>query len=97
LLRVDRSSSVDVDSWVTAPDCFSQSASFGKALRISDTSGGIVAQHTPCLPGLDVENDQAAGGTGIGQIGEPSIGCDAYVIQVAGWTSDVRINRKGPF
>src|SRR3954452_19806911 len=56
----------------------------------------MLAQHTPCLPGLDVENNQAAGRTGVGQIGEPSIGSDADIVQVAGWTSHIRTDRKGP-
>src|SRR3954469_894490 len=56
----------------------------------------MLAQHTPCLPGPDLENNQAAGRTGVGQISEPPIGSDADIVQVAGWTSYIRTDRKGP-
>jgi len=41
--RVQSISSAADDSWVTAPDCFSQSASFGNALRISETASSATS------------------------------------------------------
>src|SRR4051812_41095951 len=47
VVEVDNSSSVEVDSWVTAPDCFSQSASRANALWISATASSATSKASP--------------------------------------------------
>lgn len=41
--RVESSISADGDSWVTAPDCFSQSASLDNALWVSATASNVTS------------------------------------------------------